>query len=330
MKVTRREFLNYCTGSAAALGLLDTIGPLQKVLASTSGPPVIWIKGASCTGCTVSLSNLVSSSAPTDLADLLIHTVDLVYHPTVMGAAGDLAVQTLRNFSTGNYILIVEGGIPTLYGGKTCTIFTENGRDVTALEAVQQLAPKAMKVISVGSCAAFGGMSGASPNPTGVESVAKAAGVSTINVPGCPPHPDWMVWTIAQLLAGASPALDSYGRPTALYGRTVHSQCSRIDKGWASSLSQTGLCNGNLGCKGRRTHADCPTRLWNNHTNWCVGTISSSGNGADSLCQGCTEIGFPDAFSPLFSTRGAQPYDSHDPTIVKLHCTSCHTSGRPD
>ena len=122
MKISRREFLNYCTGSAAALGLTATIGPLQKALASTSGPPVIWIKGASCTGCTVSLANRVSSSAPVDVADLLIHTIDLVYHPTLMGAAGDLAVQQLASAAAGKFVLAVEGGIPTIYNGKTCTI----------------------------------------------------------------------------------------------------------------------------------------------------------------------------------------------------------------
>src|SRR5690242_10731583 len=87
MKITRREFMNYCTGSAAALGLATTLGPLEKALAASSGPPIIWIKGSSCTGCTVSLANRISSSAPVDLADLLIHTIDLVYHPTLMGAA---------------------------------------------------------------------------------------------------------------------------------------------------------------------------------------------------------------------------------------------------
>ncbi len=328
MKITRREFLNYCTGSAAALGLTATLGPLERALAATSGPPIIWIKGAGCTGCTVSLANRVSTSAPVDLADLLIHTIDLVYHPTLMGAAGDLAVQTLQTVSAGQFVLAVEGGIPTLYNGSTCTIYSQNGVDVTALAAVQQLAPKAAKVIAVGTCASFGGMSAAAPNPTQIKSVSAASGVSTINVPGCPPHPDWIVWTIAQLLAGVSPTLDSYGRPTTLYGKTVHSQCSRINQQWATSLSSTGQCNGNLGCKGRQTHADCPTRLWNNETNWCVGTISRDGNGADSLCQGCTESGFPDKFAPLFSTAGATP-GGHK-AAVKPSCMTCHTSGRPD
>jgi hydrogenase small subunit len=328
MKVTRREFLNYCTGSAAALGLASSLGPLQRALAATSGPPIIWIKGAACTGCTVSLANRISSSAPVDLADLLIHTIDLVYHPTLMGAAGDLAVQTLQSAAAGKFILAVEGGIPTIYNGKTCTIYTQNGVDVTALQAVQQLAPKAAAVLSIGTCASYGGMSAAKPNPTQVKSVSAATGISTINIPGCPPHPDWIVWTIAQLLAGSTPSLDSSRRPTSLYGSTVHSQCSRKNASWATSLASTGLCNGNLGCKGRQTHADCPTRLWNNETNWCVGSVSSSGNGADSLCQGCTESGFPDKFAPLFSTNGATP-SGHETIATKATCMTCHKSGKP-
>jgi hydrogenase small subunit len=327
MKITRREFMNYCTGSAAALGLAATLGPLEKALAASSGPPIIWIKGSSCTGCTVSLANRISTSAPVDLADLLIHTIDLVYHPTLMGAAGDLAVQNLANAAAGKFILAVEGGIPTIYNGKTCTIYTHNGVDVTALAAVQQLAPLASAVLSIGTCASFGGMAAANPNPTQIKSVSAASGVATINIPGCPPHPDWIVWTIAQLLSGVTPTLDSSRRPTTLYGKTVHSQCSRVNKSWATSLASTGLCNGNIGCKGRNTHADCPTRLWNNNTNWCVGTVSSSGNGADSLCQGCTESGFPDKFSPLFSTAGAPPHSSR---TIKPTCTSCHSNGRPD
>jgi len=328
MKVTRREFMKYCTASAAALGLTSALGPLSKALASTSGPPIIWLKGASCTGCTVSLANLVSTSAPVDLADLLINTIDLVYHPTLMGASGDLAVQSLRNAEAGTFILAVEGGIPTLYNGRTCTLWTENGTDVTALAAVRELAPKAAKVLSIGTCASFNGVCGANPNPTGIKSVSAATGVSTINIPGCPTHPDWIVWTIAQLLAGTVPTLDSLGRPTALFGKTVHSQCSRRGKAWATSLSQTGLCMNNLGCKGQQTYADCPTRKWNNGTNWCVGTVSANGNGADSLCLGCTQSGFPDKFAPLFSTMGATQ-QGHKSIATKTTCTECHTNGKP-
>lgn len=329
MHVSRRDFLTYCTTSAAALGLTSALGPLNKALASTQGPAIIWLKGATCSGCTVSLANRISQTAPVDVADLLINTIDLVFHPTLMGAAGDLAVQTLQNAAAGKFILAVEGGIPTQYNGRTCTVYTQNGVDVTALAAVQQLAPKAAKVISIGTCASFAGVPGAAPNPTSIKSVKAATGISTINVPGCPPHPDWIVWTIAQLLAGSNPTLDSNGRPTTLFGKTVHSQCSRRSAPWALSLADTGKCEGNLGCKGRRTYADCPTRQWNNGVNWCVGSVTANGNGADSLCHGCTEPGFPDSFAPLFSTNGALPGGHDNVSSPRVSCTSCHRNGRP-
>lgn len=330
MKITRREFLKYCTASAAALGLQQALGPLGRALANSSGPPIIWLSGASCTGCTVSLANRISTSAPVDLADLLINTIDLVYHPNLMGATGDLAVQQLTNAQAGKFILAVEGGIPTLYNGKTAMLYTKNGVDVTALSLVQQLAPKASKVLAIGTCASFNGICGANPNPTAIKSVSAATGISTINIPGCPAHPDWIVSTIAQLLAGTTITLDSYNRPTSIYGSTVHSACSRRYSSWATSLSDTALCMGNLGCKGRETYADCATRKWNNGVNWCVGTVSSSGNGADSLCQGCTQSGFPDKFAPLFSTMGATPLGHKTVNPPKTTCTACHKNGRPD
>lgn len=329
MKVSRRDFLKYCTASAAALGLTSSLGSLTKALAAGGGPPIIWLSAASCTGCTVSLANRISSTAPVDLTDLLINTIDLAYHPNLMGAEGNLAVQTLLNAEAGSFILAVEGGIPTLYNGKTAILWSQNGTDVTALSAVQQLAPKAAKVLSIGTCASFNGICGANPNPTGIKSLSAATGVKTINIPGCPVHPDWVVWTIAQLLAGTNITLDSYSRPTALYGSTIHSQCSRRSKAWATSLSQTGLCMGNLGCKGRQTYANCPTIKWNNATNWCVGTVSTSGNGTDSLCQGCTQSGFPDKFAPLFSTLGATPSGHQTVNPPRTTCTVCHTSGKP-
>jgi hydrogenase small subunit len=296
MKVTRREFINYCTLSATALGLTSTLGSLENALSNSSGPPVIWLKGASCTGCTVSLANRISGSAPVDVGDLLINTIDLVYHSVLMGAAGDSAVKTLKNAASGPFILAVEGGIPTQYNGAACTIYNDNGSDVTALSAIRTLAPKAAYVLSIGTCAAFGGIPGAIPNPTGIQDVMTAGRKPTINIPGCP--------------------LDSYRRPTALFGSTVHSRCPRREHSLATSLSQTGLCMNNLGCKGPQTYADCPSRKWNNGVNWCVG--------ADSLCQGCTQKGFPDRFSPLFSTMGALPREHERVSSPRPTCMTCH------
>lgn len=65
MNITRRQFLQYCTASAAALGLsqLDLL-KLEKALGATvcgsndhGAPHVIWFQGQSCGGCTLSILN---------------------------------------------------------------------------------------------------------------------------------------------------------------------------------------------------------------------------------------------------------------------------------
>jgi hydrogenase small subunit len=318
MQVSRRSFLKYCIGSAAVLGLdLPVLGALEKALAAGGGPPVIWLSAAGCSGCTVSLANLAGETAPTDVADLLVNTIDLAFHQTLMGAAGDLAVATLREAAGGSYILAVEGGVPTAFGGRTCTLWTEGGREFTALEAVRALAPSAAAVLAIGTCAAYGGIPGGKPNPTGVQSVGAAGGRATVNIPGCPTHPDWIVWTIARLLAGKAPRLDSAGRPLELFGSTVHERCPRRNRGWALGYGEEGACLQGLGCKGPATRADCPTRGWNAGTSWCVG--------ANSLCLGCTDPAFPDRFSPFYGSAGVLPGD-HERTDKQ--CIRCH-DGKP-
>ena len=295
MRIHRRQFLKYCIGSAAALGLpLTVLGKLEVALADSTStlPKVIWLNAANCTGCTISLSNLFSDSGPTDIADLLFNTIDLVFHPTLMSAAGDLAVQQLKNTAEGSYILAVEGGIPTAFGGHTCMLWSEGGTDVTAMEAVQSLAPNAAAILSIGTCASHGGIPAASPNPTGIVSVSELTGLSTINMPGCPTHPDWIVWTVAHLLAGEVPQLDDRSRPTALYGTEIHKNCPRKEQDEAKTFGIANKCLKELGCKGPETKSDCPSRKWNNGTNWCIG--------AGAICIGCTERDFPDKFSPFY------------------------------
>jgi hypothetical protein len=60
-------------------------------------------------------------------------------------------------------------------------------------------------------------------------------------------------------------------------------------------------CIGILGCKGRKTKADCSYRRWNTNTvggagvSWCVLTRAG--------CHGCTEPRFPDGFGKFFSFK---------------------------
>ncbi|HCE42495.1 MAG TPA: iron hydrogenase [Lentisphaeria bacterium] len=293
MNVSRRDFLRMCGVSAAAFGLTCTdVKAIETLLASSNAPAVIWLQGSSCNGCSISLLNRISDSSPKTIDELLLGPIDLIFHPNVMGPSGSEAVAAIR--ATKNYILVLEGGVPTAFDGMACIVWSENGKDVSYGEAIRSLAPGASKIICVGQCACFGGIPASGKNPTQIVSAASYTGMETINIAGCPTHPDWIVGTIAQLLAGNSVPLDEYGRPVSIFGETVHANCPRLGKEKAVTFGETDKCLMDLGCRGPSTFAPCPYQKWNNNVSWCVN--------AGSNCMGCTDPTFPTAesfYSPL-------------------------------
>jgi hydrogenase small subunit len=293
MRISRRDFVTYCGAGVASLALSSKeLKLLASIINGPTKPTVLWLSGSGCTGCSISFLNRISTEAPKKASDVLVDSVNLAYHPNIMAAAGETAVSAVKQaYAAGNYILVVEGGVPTAFGGATCWAWTTNGVDVTFQQAVKDLASKAKKIVCIGSCASFGGMSAAGPNPTGVKSVRAVTGKTTINIPGCPPHPDWIVWAIVQILLNKTISVDSYGRPKTLFGKTVHEQCPRREAQEAKTFGTDGCCLEELGCRGPETKAPCPQLLWNGRVNWCVG--------ANAPCYGCTESNFPT--SPLWS-----------------------------
>jgi len=166
--------------------------------------PVVWLQGGACSGCIVSVLNAVSP----DIRQLLLEPVvpgrhvNLLFQPTIMAAAGEKAMSVLAGKEVeSGFVLCVEGSVPTAHHAY-CTIGELDGKELTMEEKTRELASRALAVVAVGTCASFGGIPGSAPNPTGgkgVGQVLKDAGISTpvINIPGCPPHPDWFVHTVA-------------------------------------------------------------------------------------------------------------------------------------
>lgn len=137
-------------------------------------------------------------------------------------------------------------------------------------ERLRTLVNGALAVVAVGTCAAYGGIPAAWPNPTAVRGVgdflrADHLKAPVINVPGCPPHPRWFVETLAHLFLYGLPSpedLDPVGRLKVVYPSLVHEQCPRradFDVGrFAKSSGESG-CLYELGCRGPYTEAHCPT-----------------------------------------------------------------------
>ncbi len=271
--------------------------------------PLVWLSASACTGCSISLLNTASPSIRNVLVDEVVPGVhiNLRFHPNVMAAAGDMAIKVLEETAAkrkGGYVLAVEGAIPMANDAVYGAIGERNGQGVRMDTRLEELARDALAVLAIGTCASFGGIPAAAPNPTGCQPVRKvlqAKGINKplINIPGCPPHPDWIVGTVASILLKGLPGpddLDDFLRPKAFYGQLIHENCPRrayFDEGKFAKKPGDEGCLYELGCKGPITYADCPTRRWNNGTNWTIG--------AGSPCLGCTQPEFPDMMAPFYT-----------------------------
>ncbi|MBW1981724.1 MAG: hydrogenase small subunit [Deltaproteobacteria bacterium] len=305
MSLSRREFIKLCGASAAGVGLSQLApAPIVEALekAAAGNPPVVWIMGQGCTGCSVSILNTVH---PT-IEEVLTKIISMKFHETVMAASGELAIEAMEKTAEeypGKFYLVVEGSIPTDKDGMYCQVGTYHGNTRTILTEVVELGRKAAAVAAVGTDACYGGIPAARPNPTGAKSVMeifKEYGIKTpvINIPGCPPNPDWMVGTLAHVLLYGIPELDELGRPLLFYGQLIHDNCpyrGYFEYGvFAKKFGDEG-CRYELGCKGPETYADCWKRRWNNGVNWCV---------QNALCIGCVQPDFWDKYEPIYESLG--------------------------
>lgn len=246
---------------------------------------LIWIETNGCSGNIISLMNAENPN----LAFLLNRMVTLKYSNSLMAKEGEKAFEEFINTLGTEFILVVEGAISTKDDGKYNIIANYKGENITGLDAVKMAGAKAKYILAAGTCASFGGISSADPNPAGCVSLDKIIKDRTvIKVPGCPGHPDWVIGTIASLIYFGMPKLDEENRPVMFYGITIHDHCERrsfFDKGiFAEKIGQE-ECMFKLGCKGPITKTDCPIRQWNHVNNWPVGN--------DTPCIGCASEGFP-------------------------------------
>ena len=304
--MSRRGFLKVCALAASALALPPVEArKIARALANTPRPRVVWLHFQECTACTEALTRAFD---PT-LEHLLLDMISLEYHETLMVAAGSESRELLHAATDSpGYILVVEGSLSHRDGW--CTIAGEN-----SIEDLENYASRAALVIAVGSCAAYGGLPRAAPNPSHAVSVGElmAAGEihaqALVNLPGCPPVPEVMTGTIIHYLSyGTLPELDELARPLPFYGRTVHHRCPRKASYKAGKFAESfddegarqGWCLLHLGCKGPVTRNACSALGWNQGTSMPM----HSGHG----CLGCSEPDFWDRWEHrggVYATLGA-------------------------
>ena len=288
--ISRRSFLKFCTITAASLGLpLHAADLIAKTIENIKRPSVIWLHFQECTGCTESL---LRATHPT-VESLILNLISLDYSETLMAATGNQAEQALHDSvkaNEGKFILVCEGSVPTKDGGIYCKIGSR-----TALDLLNEIAPKSAAIVALGSCASWGGVQSSNPNPTGAKGIGELIkDKPVINLPGCPASPYNLLSTVLYYLTlNKLPELDKKNRPKFAYGRLVHENCERrphFDAGrfvqeFGDEGHKKGWCLYKLGCKGPETHANCPIQLYGDvgANAWPVGT--------GHPCFGCTEKG---------------------------------------
>ena len=315
--VERRDFLKWASAVTGMLMLPASFTPLVADAALLMNrAPVIWLELSDCAG---NSEALLRSDGP-KIDEIVLDIISLEFHETLQAASGHQAEKQLEDAMhtfKDKYLLFVEGAIPMGIDGQFGTI---GASGETMHDHLVRVAKHSAAVVAVGSCATFGGVPAASPNPTdavGVMDVIK--GKPLINIPACPANPANMVGVIIHyILTGQVPELDSLLRPKFAFGYRIHDNCERrahFDAGeyveeWGDEGAKNNFCLYKVGCKGPMTFNNCSIVRYNEGVNWPIGV----GRG----CIGCSEPDFWDKYAyerPMSDAKIKAPTGGVEKTV---------------
>lgn len=261
---------------------------------------LLWLQTGACGGDSLALLNAESPS----LEQLVrFHGIELLWHPSLSHQPSRRFGELLTAITDGSQtldILCIEGSIVT---GPHGTGLHDTWHDRPKMDIARDLAQRAGSVVAMGTCAAYGGVHAAPPNPSDCIGLqfdhAQPGGLfpaqwradngqPVINIAGCPAHPHAMTQTLAWLAAGMPLQLDHLNRPKAFFSTLVHQGCTRNEY-HEYDIEETepggkACMFFNMGCQGPTTMAVCNADLWNGR---------SSKTRAGVPCFGCTSPDFP-------------------------------------
>lgn len=270
---------------------------------------LFWLQTGACGGDSLAI---LSAESPSIEQLFTLHDIELLWHPSLSHQSAKHYDALLSRLIAGEQtldILCIEGSIITAPHG-TGLYDSWHGR--AKKDLVTELAARAGAVVAMGTCAAFGGVHAAPPNPSDCIGLQNDRGkpggllaadwrsrddLPVINIAGCPAHPHAMTQTLAWLAGGLPLELDGLNRPAMHFSQVVHQGCTRNEY-HEYDIEETepggrACMFFNLGCQGPLTQAVCNSDLWNG---------KSSKTRVGVPCFGCTAPNFP-RDTDLFATE---------------------------
>lgn len=270
---------------------------------------LIWMQAGACSGDSMSLLCAEDPSFPEFLE---AHHVELLWHPSLSSKPMRQFADEIQQILDGQLelnILCVEGSLIT---GPNDTGMFDSFLGSAKIDVIEKLCQAADYVVAVGTCASFGGVHAAPPNPTDCTGLqfdkdqkgallppdwVSKGGLPVINISGCPTHPATVLRTLSLLLAGAPVEFNEWNMPAEFFSSVVHQGCTRNEYHEyhveEKQFGHNGCLFFNLGCQGPTTLATCNNVLWNGQ---------NSKTRAGVPCFGCTMPDFP-RNDPLFRTK---------------------------
>jgi uptake hydrogenase small subunit len=239
---------------------------------------LLWLACGACSGESMAILGVegVGKGDDTLLDFLEQYHVQLLWHPSLSFESPKELASLIDHILAGEQeltFLCIEGSI--LHGpngtGRYDTLHGQPKKDLIAA-----LGNHAEYVLAMGTCAAFGGIPAAPPNPTEASGLQftntqpgglfsaewrSRAGVPVLNLAGCPVDAATMLQTMRFVLEGRPLELDTYHRPLTVVpclSDSFNKKCSTAEKvGYA--------CYGCIGAKFPSTkslfrHVVCASR----------------------------------------------------------------------
>ncbi|NPA27683.1 MAG: hydrogenase [Epsilonproteobacteria bacterium] len=247
---------------------------------------LLWLSAIACNGNAHSFLNYPN-------LEQFLKDFSFVYHPILESL---YSLEDIINKQVECDILLIEGAISPEFKKANTPI----------INLISKYANIAKKVITIGTCATFGGIFKESGYrfTTGLHFekekelfLFSSLKDKTISLSGCPIHPEVLVSTLYAIKEDLELHLDRFLRPKEFYAYTIHSGCTRNEYfEYKIDNHQFGRLEGCMfyehGCQAPFSHGSCNRILWN-------GVNSKTRNGEP--CHGCTEPDFPK--QNLFRTK---------------------------